>query len=363
MRPRATEIVGRQQRFDQRDSIFPRTAAGLETDKKIRAWADLPVHDPGYRMLMGIPRSENCVTYYLANAVDGPVNPQRSDLPAPAILTEEIKGFARFLGADHVGVAALNQAYVASHRADEYMTRSPEYGTPIHLQHPYAVSMVFKRDYHLVKAANSFIDGCEGALSYNKAAVAACQLAGYIRELGYGARAHHEREEQVLQIPIAVEAGNGELGRLGLLITGEWGPRVRISTVTTDLPLVPDVPVDLGVGPVCELCRKCARACPSQAIPRGEQVVVRGVRKWVIDPRKCLAFWGHDKQKRDDCSACIAACPYNRPDSWFNRWHRKPWFFRLIRRRFWGWVMLLLDDLIRGRRPKWKVRWLGRTNY
>jgi ferredoxin len=362
MRAITTRIVGEQERFDQRESIFPRTAAGLETDKRIRAWADLPVRDAGYRMLMGIPRSENCVSYHLAGAVDGPVNPERVEPGDASGLTAGIKGFARFLGADLVGVAALNRAHVASHRADEYLTGSPEFGKPIRLEHRFAISLVFRRDYDMVKAGHSFIDGCEGALSYNKAAVVACQLAAYIRELGYPALAHHEREELVLQIPIAVEAGNGELGRMGMLMTRDWGPRVRISTVTTDLPLVADEPVDLAVQQVCATCSKCARVCPSQAIPRGEQVVVRGVLKWAIDPRKCLGFWGRDKSRWDDCSSCIAACPYNRPDTWFNRLHHRPWFFRLLKRPWAARLLLLLDDLLRGRHPRWKVRWLGRTN-
>ena len=355
-------IVAKQEKFDQRDSIFSRTAAGLEQDQRIRKWADAAVPDPLYRMLMGVPRSANCVTHHLISAVDGPVNPQRTEVGDVPAFTAKLKEVARFLGADRVGTAKLNPAYVASHRADEYTAGSPQHGRAIHLVHGHAISLLFRRDYHMVKAGHSFIDGNEGGLVYCRAAVTACQTAAYIRELGYSAKAHHEREEEVLHVPIAVQAGLGELGRLGLLITPEWGPRVRLATVTTDLPLAVDSPVDIGVQQFCELCGKCARACPGGAIASGGRVVVRGVSKWTIDPRKCLAFWGRDKSGWDDCSNCIAVCPYNRRDSLFTRLHRRPWFFRLINRRLFAAVLLWADDLLRGRRPRWKVRWLDYTN-
>jgi ferredoxin len=363
MKKTTTEIVGEQTQFDQRESIFPRTAAGLETDRRVRRWYDEPTPDPIYGALMGIPRSENCLTYHLISAVDGPVNEKRVAIGDPEWLTWKIKQVARFFGADRAGVCELNQAYVASHRWDEYLAGSHKPAKPVRLRHRYAISLVFKRDYDLVKAGHSYIDGGEGTLVYNQAAVTACQLAAYIRELGYPARAHHEREESVLQVPIAVEAGMGELGRLGLLMTPDWGPRVRMSTVTTDLPLIADEPIDIGVQTVCRLCRKCAENCPSGAIPRGDKAVVRGAHKWAIEPRKCLGFWGSNKKKWDDCSLCIAVCPYNRPDSWFNRAHHRLFFFKALRRPAFARLLLWLDDLLRGKRPRWKVRWLDYSNY
>lgn len=357
-----TEIVGEQTRFDQRESIFPRTAAGLEKDRRVRRWYDVPTPDPIYGSTMGIPRSDNCLTYHLVSAVDGPLNPKRTPAGDPARMSWKIKEIGRFFGADRVGICRLNPAYVASHRWDEYLAGQGKPARRIRLEHRFAVCLVFKRDYRLVRAGHSYIDGAEGSLVYNRAAVAACQLAAFIRELGWPARAHHEREEEVLQVPLAVEAGLGELGRLGMLITPQWGPRVRIATVTTDLPLQPDAPVDIGVQQVCRICRKCADNCPSGAISKGGPVVVRGARKWAIDPVKCLGFWGANKKKWDDCSVCVAVCPYNRADTWFNRAHHRPFFFRALRRLAFARLLLRVDDLLRGRRPRPRVRWLDYSN-
>ena len=45
------------------------------------------------------------------------------------------------------------------------------------------------------------------------------------------------------------KAGLGEYGRLGLLITPEFGPRVRIGKIFTDLPLSHDEPRSFVVEP------------------------------------------------------------------------------------------------------------------
>jgi epoxyqueuosine reductase len=71
----------------------------------------------------------------------------------------------------------------------------------------------------------------------------------------------------VLQIPITMQAGPGEQGRNGLLITPEFGPRVKIGSLVTDLPMVADLPINFGVTKFCITCEQCARMCPAQALP------------------------------------------------------------------------------------------------
>ena len=123
-------------------------------------------------------------------------------------------------------------------------------------------------------------------------------------------------------IPLAIDAGLGELGRLGLLLTPEFGARQRICKVFTDLPLEADKPIDFGIQKFCETCLHCAHVCPSQAIPRGERSLERtsmsnrpGIKRWHINVAKCYLFWVSNKGI--DCSNCIAACPWSYPNrSW-----------------------------------------------
>ena len=68
-------------------------------------------------------------------------------------------------------------------------------------------------------------------------------IAQFVRSLGYHAIGHNNGH--VNSVAVAILAGLGELGRYGNLMTIRWGPNLRIPAVTTDLPLVPDQPVDI----------------------------------------------------------------------------------------------------------------------
>jgi epoxyqueuosine reductase QueG len=126
-----------------------------------------------------------------------------------------------------------------------------------------------------------------------------------------------------------VKAGLGEYGRIGLLMTPEYGPRVRIGKIFTDLPLAHDTPTRFGVREFCAVCTRCADACPVNAIPDGapsDEVYNRsnlvGVRKWSVDAERCFGFWA---RQNSDCSICVRVCPYNRD-------------FRRPTARLWRWL-------------------------
>jgi len=65
----------------------------------------------------------------------------------------------------------------------------------------------------------------------------------------------------------AVAAGLGELGWSGLLLTPEYGPRQRLTTVITSASIEPD-PMYSG-RKLCNPgeCKACVAACPAKAIP------------------------------------------------------------------------------------------------
>ena len=86
-----------------------------------------------------------------------------------------------------------------------------------------------------------------------------CRSTGnLIRSMGYPALAHIDGNYRVVAPLVARDAGLGEIGRMGLLMTPELGPRVRLGVVTTDIPLVPD---PAGYAPAvldfCRACKKC----------------------------------------------------------------------------------------------------------
>lgn len=229
---------------------------------------------------------------------------------SPKRAAEKIKTFAKRLGADLTGISELNQSYVLSHRGRFHYSAEESYGSKIELGHRFAVSLGFREDLDLVRSGPKAPEYLASMLTYKKSAEAAVVLAGYIRSLGYPARAHHYRNYQLLPVPVAIDGGLGELARCGFLLTKEHGNCLRLSTVTTDLPLECDKPINIGVQDFCQRCKLCADSCPSGAIPRGDKTVLRGVKKWVIDPVKCFDFW---HKAGTDCGMCIGSCPWSEP--------------------------------------------------
>ena len=215
-------------------------------------------------------------------------------------LTKMVKDYASYLGAVLVGVTRLDQ--------DKHL---PYSGTDIN--HEYAIAIAFEENYDILKTAPSFQAMRDYWRTYSLAAMGAVHLATFIRELGFEALAHHVRSHNkigraICMVPIALDAGLGELGRNGVLITKRYGPRVRISIVTTSAPLITDKPVDLGVDKFCNICNKCLRHCPTNAISE-EKKEIRGDVKWKVDGDKCITSC----VKTYECTLCFKVCPWNKP--------------------------------------------------
>ncbi len=355
-------IPGPQARIDERDGIFHRFyrlrpgtteyedyyrdhPEQASVDEKIRALPQLG--HPGSRAYGAFTAPfQSAISDVLDRAtrdVDGRPDPvEGAPLQAsPREFTQRIKGFARHLGADLVGTTSLDPTHVYSH-----IGRSPgPWGAPIEMTHTNAIAIAVEMDFEMVRHAPESPTVTETMKQYFEAAKIAMCVARYINLLGYEARAHVDGNYRVLCVPIAVDAGLGELGRLGLLMTPQYGPRVRLAIVTTDLPLTQDAPLTFGVQHFCDFCKKCSDGCPSAAIDSGEKTLHKGVEKWKTDQQRCYRFW---RIQGTDCAACMRVCPYAHPASPLHNAAR--WFIRrnAIARR----LALLADDFLYGRRPK-----------
>jgi reductive dehalogenase len=176
--------------------------------------------------------------------------------------------------------------------------------------------LAFRQDKDLIATGSTRAVDFEVGRIYAKSALASVQLARFIRSLGFPARAHHLRNYLIMLVPVAVDAGIGELARAGYVVSRTLGANFRLSCVTTDLPLVHDAPVDIGMQDFCNKCLKCATNCPSQAIPKGGQELVRGVWKWNLDEEACLLYWGRTGYT---CGICSVVCPWTKPQNAFHR--------------------------------------------
>jgi ferredoxin len=185
----------------------------------------------------------------------------------------------------------------------------------------------------------------ESAREYLRSGMMAVQTAQMLRRLGWPARAHIDGRYEVVCPLVARDAGLGDIGRMGLLMTPGLGPRVRIAVITTDAPLEVNAPShDNAMIDFCMQCSKCAVTCPPQAIPRGDRIDAEGNARWQIDSEACFGFWN---QAGTDCGRCIAVCPYAHRDNMFHNLVRWSIAHSALARRF----AIPLDDLFYGKKP------------
>lgn len=224
----------------------------------------------------------------------------------PAEMSSQIKNTARAFGADLVGICNLNRNWVYSH------DRS---GDPVEIpaEYEYAIVMAIAMDKRAVLTSPSFESATATGIGYSKMAFTVACMAQFIRNLRY--KAISMGNDTALSIPLAIEAGLGQLGRNGLLVTKEYGPCVRICKLFTNLPLLPDEAVDVSLSKACNACRRCAKACKVDAISFEHKPSLdpacpsnnSGILRWPVNADKSYSFW---IENGATCSDCIAACPY-----------------------------------------------------
>lgn len=251
-----------------------------------------------------------------------------------------IKKWLEGTGAHKVGFTPLFDYHLYSHKG-----RGKNQGKPIEKVHSHAIAITVEMDHRMMQSAPRGTSVMESSEQYLRSGVLALKLAAWIRELGYKATAHIDGNYEAICPLVAVDAGLGTIGRMGLLMTPDLGPRVRISVVTTNMPLSFETPkLDRSILHFCHHCQKCAGVCPAAAIPDGPRNTLDGIKRWQINSEKCYHFW---TTSGTDCGRCISVCPYSHPDNAFHRFIRWGIKNNLLFRR----MAIKLDDVFYGPKP------------
>jgi epoxyqueuosine reductase len=230
---------------------------------------------------------------------NGPVAARRREVPDPDAMSREIKDLTREIGGDCiVGITRV---------MDDAIIEGEE------VEHKFAICIGAPMKRELMVHAPKPIATTEVMRGYRRVARIAVELSERIRAMGWPAKAHGDpKTGAFVQIPHAIEAGLGQLGKHGSLISREYGSNFRLAAVTTDIPLSIDSPVDIGVDDLCFSCRRCVIDCPPRAIGN-DKVLVRGVRKWYVDFDKCVPYFAENA----GCAICIEVCPWSEPGRGF----------------------------------------------
>lgn len=231
--------------------------------------------------------------WQLRNRV-GPVNPRQRPVDDPAAMAAEIKTRASELGASLVGITrvtedCLYEGHSVPHDTAICIGLAMDREEMAHVPHERAAAEVMR--------------------SYREVSRIAVGLAKAIRDMGWPARAYgNPNSTDILHIPLAINAGLGELGKHGSMISQEHGSNFRLAAVLTDLPLACNAPVDIAAEDLCLSCRRCVVDCPPDAIFETPQWI-RGQKKWYVDFDKCVPYF----VKTDGCGICIEVCPWSVP--------------------------------------------------
>lgn len=328
-------------RVPKRANFFARARAGDLGAKAEREVARFAYKQPYAAGMM--PAIQALVPHQ-----DGPVAREPApDTGDPARNARAVKALASHLGGDMVGITAAQPYAWYSHDVD---------GASITPYHKNAIVILIDQGFETMEGASGddWISGAQSMRAYMRGAEIAGLIAAHIRRLGYGARAQTNADSDVLHIPLILEAGLGELSRIGELVLNPFvGPRFKSVVVTTDMPLDPDRPIDFGLQDFCSKCTKCARECPCDAISFGDKIMFNGYEMWKPDAEKC-ARYRITNAKGSACGRCMKTCPYNLEGLLLNRVFLWAAIHLPFARR---WIARLDDKVGHGRRNPVKKWW------
>tara|TARA_B110000263_G_scaffold160936_1_gene139942 strand:- start:648 stop:1631 length:984 start_codon:yes stop_codon:yes gene_type:complete len=239
----------------------------------------------------------NLVNRWMLRNADGVISKNKRNVESLSDMTSEIKELAMKFGAGSVGISPMIKQALYKHGEINYTN---------------AIVILYPMDGNEMKYVTTDRAGSETMRAYMEITKAAITISEEIRAMGWRARAYCEGAD-ILHIPLAINAGLGELGKHGSLICREFGSSMRIATVLTDLPLNHDKPIDIAVDDLCIGCRRCTIDCPVDAISDDKQMV-RGEEKWYVDFDKCVPYF----TETAGCGICIEVCPWSKPDRGFS---------------------------------------------
>ncbi len=219
------------------------------------------------------------------------------------MLEKEIELFCENLGADLVGFSSLGQSGVKG--------QNLSYAVTIAVKIPDAILKTIESRptieyFHEYRTANALLDSISFRLArfiekqgYNAFPIGASQSDP---SANYSGIFSHKKGARL--------SGLGFIGKNCLLITKEYGSKVRLATVLTDMPLERQREI---ITNGCYKCDICQKACPSGAIS-GKLYQEGMQREDFFSAEKC----SHNMKNYKDvgrgavCGICIKVCPYNK---------------------------------------------------
>jgi epoxyqueuosine reductase len=295
-------IPGPVERRDERDTPFRRAWSG-EFGEELQRESRLMTN----RYPLGAALEDLQAHINAYKATRNPIAPKEAPLPEdPRVMSRHLKSLGYFLGADVMGIGLLPPSAVYIRAVS---------GDPIEAPYKYALVFLARKSERTLSASNGWDDIVDSASfqAYQRLALQTEVAANYMRRLGHAAEPSNMRNYLTAMPQVILEAGLGEVSRMGIILNPFLGTNYKAAAVLTNLELEADGYVDFGLQEYCDNCTICAEQCPSRAITRGKQVLYNGYYTWKLNSRACSDF---DILNKEGCvcGRCSIVCPWHRPD-------------------------------------------------
>ena len=221
------------------------------------------------------------------------VNPVYAKTEISAEELENFETFAKESGIGAIGYTKLPARLIFKDRAVLYDT---------------AIVLIMEMNQKSIAKAPSLDTFKTVMYTYDALGLVVNKLTDRLRDMGYQAHASHPLGGLVLYPPLAVEAGLGWMGRHGLLITPQFGPRQRIAAIFANIS---NLPISQSnehgwISEFCGSCGRCIQMCPSGAI-LSDPIKHDSGRETHIIRDKCLPVF----VKQEGCTICVKACLFS----------------------------------------------------
>lgn len=294
--PRITSLIEMEKAMAQQPNVIlpldtspNRFDIPLEMIKRVKSSSELPVRSlPPMRILPSLMRNmKRAITSIQQN----PQTPRTATSPE---FIHELEEYARSLGISLIGYTKLHPQLIFRNKG---------------IIHDNAIVLAMEMDWEKIEASPSRPTQVMIMETYDSLGIAANKIARFLRNRGFSAMAGHPLGGQALYPPLAQDAGMGWIGRSGLLITKEYGPRVRLASVFSSIENLPYAAENAHtwVREYCDSCGACIRRCPPKAILE-EPISHESGRVTHIDLELCFPYF----VEYYGCSICIRVCPFNR---------------------------------------------------
>ena len=261
---------------------IPREGINLEGD-----------HPPLPGFPKSVPQMIGSMNNIRKSIYDLELNPGNGKKQIEEKTVDELRSYAKSVGASELGYASVPQEWVFKDLAHRYTKASV---------------LTMEMDKARMDKAPNPDTAVMVHETYNQLGVVVNKIADWLRERGYAAHAGHPLGGFALYPPMAQAAGLGWRGVNGLLITPDYGPRVRLAAVFTEIENLPMHEGDehAWVLDFCEDCKRCIRDCPPDAFYDQPLQHDNGLVT-VLDNALCFPYFA----KNHGCSVCIKVCPFN----------------------------------------------------